>query len=228
MSILFLSMLQLMNNFFPLTGCESYNSSLMDEEVPLCAASIWSLPSRSPPQLMILHKLKSCSPETSHHITSIKTCPSRCIPRWNRVKTIWLCSPLHHTVAHKMDFRPSKGILITGWKKSGCYITLVFVLNWPEWTSVVDSGNHFCLILMLYVQKDEKKNKAHVCQPPIYPKNIYHGSSDLLAFMHAIGHGGLRVLMECQVIFHCSVPLGLRGTQTLCNLSHCWTQIKLK
>lgn len=145
----------------------------MDEEVPLCAASIWyppTPPSRSPPQLMILHKLKICSPETSHHITSIITCPSRCILRWNSVKTVPLRSPPHHRVAHKMDFRPSNGILITGQKISGCCTTPVVVLNWTEWTSAVARGNHFYSILMLYVQKAERKNKAHVCQPPIYPE----------------------------------------------------------
>lgn len=39
--IFFHSMLQLMNNPPPRpTGCDGYNSSLMDEDVPLCAASI--------------------------------------------------------------------------------------------------------------------------------------------------------------------------------------------
>lgn len=94
----------------------------------LCCIYLIPPPSRSPPQLMILHKLKSCSPETSYHITSIKPCFSHCIQCWNGVITVQPRSPLHHTVAHKMDFRPSNGILITGWKK--ICVTQLWYLFW--------------------------------------------------------------------------------------------------
>lgn len=81
----------------------------MDEEVPLCAASIWfptppRATRRSLLQLMILHKLKRCSPETkavsshpserAHHWTS---------SYWNRPNLVFLFSqPWWHMAARKL------------------------------------------------------------------------------------------------------------------------------
>lgn len=82
---------------------------------------------RSPPQLMILHKLKSCSPETSHHVTSIKTCPSRYSPHWE----LKLCNCAHLFITQSYA-KWTSDLLITYWSLPGKDLGIIqtLILFW--------------------------------------------------------------------------------------------------